>query len=56
MLNTELKPELNEGAKTACEHYGITFVKLENISKLSGHPSREGMTQIKDQIIKTCNF
>jgi len=56
VLNTELKPELNEGDKTACEHYGITFVNLENISKLSGHPSREGMTQIKDQIIKTCNF
>lgn len=54
VLNTELKPELNEGVITACKHYGITLVRPEYIDKLSGHPSKLGMKNIKDAILNTC--
>lgn len=54
VLNTELKPELNKGVITACKHYGITLVKPEYIDKLSGHPSKLGMKNIKDAILSTC--
>lgn len=54
VLNTELKPELNAGVITACERYGITLVKPAYIDKLSGHPSKLGMKNIKDAILNTC--
>ena len=52
VLNTELKPTLNEGVIIACEHYGITLVRPQYIDKLSGHPSKAGMINIKEEIEK----
>ena len=52
VLNTELKPTLNEGVIIACEHYGITLVRPQYIDKLSGHPSKAGMIKIKEEIEK----
>lgn len=51
VLNTELKPEITENIKTACEKAGIEVVELENIDKMCGHPTIAGMKQIKEQII-----
>lgn len=51
VINTELKPELISGLKTACEHYGITAVELKNIEKQNGHPTIAGMKSIKNQIL-----
>ena len=51
IINTELKDEITEGFKTACEHYNVEYVALEDISKWAGHPNIDGMKQIKDQVI-----
>ena len=53
IINTEIKTEIQEAIKTACEHFGAEFVALENISKAEGHPNKEGMEQIKNQIISS---
>lgn len=51
VINTELTPEIEEGFKAACAHYGIKPVALHNIDKRCGHPTIKGMEQIKNQII-----
>ena len=51
VINTELKPEIVEGFKAACAHYGIKPVALHNIDKRCGHPTIKGMKEIKNQII-----
>lgn len=50
IVNTELKSEISNGIKSACEHYGIEYVELESIEKLEGHPTYNGMKQIAEQI------
>ena len=56
IVNTELKPEIAEGLKTASAHYGIKAVALDNIDKLGGHPSIKGMKEIKDQVLTALDF
>ena len=51
VINTELKPEIEESFKAACAHHGIKPVALHNIDKRCGHPTIKGMEQIKNQII-----
>lgn len=51
VINTELKPEITNGFRAACEHYGVDFVELNAIDKKCGHPTVKGMAQIKDQIL-----
>ena len=51
VLNTKLRPEIEEGFLTACAHYGVETVVLKDIDKKSGHPTILGMTQIKEQIL-----
>lgn len=51
ILNTELKPEIHSGYKTACEMYGIEVLELHDIDKLHGHPSIKGMASIAKQLI-----
>lgn len=51
IINTELKPEISEGFKAACEHLGIKHIVLNDIDKRGGHPTVKGMTQIKNQIL-----
>lgn len=53
IINTELKPEITDGFKSACEHFGIRQVVLNDIDKLGGHPTVKGMTQIKNQILNS---
>jgi hypothetical protein len=52
ILNTELKEEINEGYKQAALKYGVEFLALENIDKLSGHPSVKGMASIAKQLLE----
>ncbi|MBE6693056.1 MAG: hypothetical protein E7586_07065 [Ruminococcaceae bacterium] len=52
IVNSELGEPFTQSAKTAIEHYGITPVMLEDIDKLTGHPTLKGMTSIKEQILK----
>lgn len=53
IINTELKPEITDGFKSACKHFGIKQVVLNDIDKLGGHPTVKGMTQIKNQILNS---
>ena len=50
VINTDLKAEIVNCFISACEAYGIQYVKLENIDKMNGHPSVKGMNSIKEQI------
>lgn len=49
MLNTGLREEIADGLSTACEHYGVNLMHLQNVSKQSGHPDVLGMKQIAEQ-------
>lgn len=51
MINTDLKPEISEGMKKACEKYGITKVVLKKIDKRCGHPTIKGMQDIKTEVL-----
>ena len=51
IINTDIKTEIQEGIKKACEHFAVEYIALRDISKIEGHPTKEGMTQIKDQIL-----
>jgi len=51
VLNTELKPEINEGVREACAHYGIELLELKRIDKIAGHPGICGMKKIADQVL-----
>lgn len=50
IINTELKPEITEGFKTACQNYKTEILELRNIDKMNGHPTILGMKQIKEQV------
>lgn len=52
IINTGLKPEIGVGVKVAAEHYGTDCVELRDIEKIAGHPTVQGMVQIKDQILE----
>ena len=39
----------------ACEKYGITKIVFKHIDKQCGHPSIQGMIDIKNQIYKVIN-
>ena len=52
ILNSELKPEINDSVHVACARYGVPCIDLENIDKQGGHPSVAGMKAIAAQVIK----
>ncbi len=51
LINTELKPEVSEGMKKACEKYGVKAVAFDQIDKKCGHPTIKGMLDIKDAVL-----
>lgn len=53
ILNSELKPVINESVNTICSHYDIPVLMLQNVDKQSGHPSVAGMKSIADQVVST---
>jgi len=53
ILNTELKPEINESVDQICGHYGVPVIKLHNIDKANGHPTIKGMKDMASQVLKT---
>ena len=50
IINTALDPRISEAVKLSSEKFGTVYVELEDIDKLSGHPSAEGMVQICEQV------
>lgn len=55
VLNSDLKPEIENGFGEVCGKYGVDVIKLCDIDKNSGHPTIKGMKQIKEQVIKHIN-
>lgn len=52
MLNSDLKPEVNDAVHEICAHYSIPCVDLHDIDKQRNHPSVAGMKAIADQTIE----
>lgn len=55
IINDGLKQEITSSVKTICDHYNIKYIELENIDKMSGHPSVKGHKQIAEQIEAVLN-
>lgn len=51
LINTELKPEIENGYKEIAAYYGIPALSLSDINKESGHPTAAGMAQIAEQFL-----
>ncbi len=51
IINSELKEEVTDGIKEACDHYGVEWMQLTAIDKISGHPGIAGMKKIADQVV-----
>ena len=51
LINTGLKPEIRNCFIDACREYSATAIELYDIDKINGHPTKLGMTQIKEQIL-----
>ncbi len=50
VLNCDIKDEVTEVLKAACDAYGFAYVMLHDIDKTSGHPTVRGMAQIAEQL------
>ena len=50
IINSELDETVTNGIITAATHYGAKTVLLENIEKLTSHPTRAGMASIAEQV------
>lgn len=51
IVNTSLSTAIEKGLLEAAAHYGVNSVRLEKIAKNGGHPSIEGMENIKNEIL-----
>ena len=51
LINTELKPEISNGMRQACQMYGVTAISFDNIDKKCGHPTIKGMQDIKNTVL-----
>ena len=50
ILNSDLRPEINESIYTLCQKYGVPVITLKDIDKQSGHPYIKGMKAIAKQV------
>lgn len=50
LVNTELKPEIEETIRIASEHFGTSYLVFDHIDKSNGHPTIQGMTEIREQV------
>ena len=50
IVNTEFADDMTEGMREACAHYNVKCILLHDISKVCGHPDRQGMRQIAEQV------
>jgi len=52
LINTDMKPEISKGLQEACCRYGISSISFESIHKNDGHPTIQGMKDIKNTVLK----
>lgn len=55
IINNGLNERIVNAIKSASEHFGTSYIQLENIDKVSGHPTELGMEQICEQICDAVN-
>lgn len=51
LINSELKDEIADGFEEICLHFGLTYIRFDGLDKLSGHPSKRGMEEIKSAVV-----
>ena len=52
VVNNKLNPAISEALVNAAKHFGFDSVVLRDIDKLNGHPTEQGMREIKEQILE----
>ena len=55
LINTEIKPEIASCMENACEKYHITPITFNSIDKKCGHPTIQGMKDIKSSVLNALN-
>ena len=55
LINTELKPEISDGMRKACQMYGVRAISFDIIDKKCGHPTIKGMQDIKNTVLSVLN-
>ena len=51
ILNNGLTSDINNSINDICQHYDVDLLKLTNVTKISNHPDKVGMTTIKNELI-----
>lgn len=52
IINSELRDDITSSIREVCDHYSVKYIQLHDIDKISGHPSRKGMTAIANQVLE----
>lgn len=55
IVNDVLDKAVESSIVEVCKHYGVEAIMLHNIDKRQGHPTVQGMKQIKDQVLNVVN-
>lgn len=50
IINDDINDDIKNSTREICEHYGVEYVQLEGIEKMSQHPSAKGMQSIVEQV------
>lgn len=50
IINDLITEQIRQGLLTAGKHYGVMSIELQDIQKMSRHPSNIGMQQIAEQV------
>jgi len=50
VINDILSDEITESMQVVCDHYRVPYILLHDIDKQWGHPSKQGMRQIAEQL------
>ena len=52
LINTELQPEITACLQEASEKNGIIPITFDYIDKMNGHPTAQGMVDIKNAVLQ----
>ena len=50
IINSGIKPEIQDCFEVAAKHFGVKSVRLQDIDKVSAHPTAKGMAAICEQV------
>ena len=53
IINTDIKEEIQDAMEKAAHYYSLQSVRLKDIDKLDGHPTKKGMIDICEQLLKS---